>query len=518
MSLRKIALLVVIVLFAASVETAWNVRGNLSIGPEGCRVMGGRFYGPSWSFEAAAERPVTGSSPQLEVENAFGSVRVSRGAPGIVKVKLRKVVFRSTEESAREFAGRIELRLSGDGDRVKVETNRDTLGRHEDTGFETHLEIEAPPESVAQVRSEHGRVELLDLAAADVTASHDGVTLERIKGDVTLDVRHGNVSAERVGGKLKLSARHGDVALAGVAGAATIDMQHGNLSARETGSLELEISYGDVSAASVGGDLNVRGQHAPVTASDVSGRAEVATSFGDVRLERVLGDGRVKVEHGKVAASDVSGGFWAETSYEGVELDRVRGPVELKVQHGGVEARGLEGGARVHASGDNVTLEGFTGAVDVEVERGSARLAPGAPIQADVLARASHGEVALEVPDGSAFRLEAESQHGQVDAPLAGLRSEREERRRGQRVLGQQGSGGPQVKLLADGDVRLESRPPRAVSDGGVQKPRVAATTTPEASVERPRATPAPKPSPAPTAEHDARPTPEAKPNDPGAR
>ena len=116
-----------------------------------------------------------------------------------------------------------------------------------------------------------------------------------------------------------------------------------------------------------------------------------------------------------------------------------------------------------------------------------------------MLARASHGEVALEVPDGSAFGLEAESQHGQVDAPLAGLRSEREERRRGQRVLGQQGSGGPQVKLLADGDVRLESRPPRAVSDGGVQKPRVAATTTPEASVERPRATASPKSSPAPT-------------------
>ena len=58
MSARKIALLVLIVGFAATVETAWNVRGDVNIGPEGCRVMGGRFYGPSWSFEDAAERAV----------------------------------------------------------------------------------------------------------------------------------------------------------------------------------------------------------------------------------------------------------------------------------------------------------------------------------------------------------------------------------------------------------------------------------------------------------------------------
>ena len=57
----------------------------------------------------------------------------------------------------------------------------------------------------------------------------------------------------------------------------------------------------------------------------------------------------------------------------------------------------------MRASGSDVTLEGFAGAIDVEVERGSARLAPGAPIKADVIASATHGNVALEVPDGSAF-------------------------------------------------------------------------------------------------------------------
>ena len=505
MSARKIALLIVIVLFAASVETVWNVRGNVNIGPEGCRVMGGRFYGPSWTFETSAERAVTASPARLEIENAFGGVRVVKGAPGVVKVRLRKVVFLPTEQKARELAERIELRLTEVAGRVKVGTNRDELGRRDDVGFETHLEVEAPPDSVAQVRSEHGKVELADLAAADVQASFDGVTIERVLHDVTLEVRHGGASVERVGGRLQLSARHGDVTLDDVGGPAKLDMQHGNLGAKQTGALEVELAYGDMTADGVGGDLVVRGQHAPVSVSDVAGRADVTTSFGGVRLERVGGDARVKVEHGHVAASDVSGGFTGEASYDGVELERVRGPVELQVKHGAASAKALEGGARVRVSGDDVTLDGFAGAVDVEVERGSAKLAPRAAIRADVIASATHGGVELEVPDGSGFELEAESLRGQVDADIAGLRAQRDEaRHHGQKLNGRQGAGGPQVRLKADGDVSLAARPARAVSESAVQKPRTSAPA------EAP-ATPAAKASPAPTAKPS--PSPSVKPS-----
>ena len=107
---------------------------------------------------------------------------VTAGAPGVVKVRLRKVVFQPTEEKARAFAERIELRLSGDGALVRVATNRDEIGRRDDIGFETHLEIEAPPETVVEVRNEHGRVELAGVASADVISSFEGVSIERVAG------------------------------------------------------------------------------------------------------------------------------------------------------------------------------------------------------------------------------------------------------------------------------------------------------------------------------------------------
>ncbi len=175
MSARKIGFLILLLGFGAAVETAWQVRGDWRIGPEGCRVIGGRFYGPSYSFEQAAERALpAGEAPRLEVRNAFGGVSVTAGAPGVVKVKLRKVVFLPTEEKAQAFAERIELRLSGDGALVKVGTNRDEIGRGQDIGFETHLEIEAPAETAVEIRSEHGRVDLAGVASADVVSSFDG--------------------------------------------------------------------------------------------------------------------------------------------------------------------------------------------------------------------------------------------------------------------------------------------------------------------------------------------------------
>ena len=508
MSARKIALLVLIVGFAATVETAWNVRGDVSLGPEGCRVMGGRFYGPSWSFEAAAERAVAeGQAPRLEVENAFGEVSVSAGAPGAVKVRLRKVVFLPTEDKARAFAERIELRLTGDGERVKVGTNRDEIGRREETGFETHLEIEAPPETVVEVKNEHGRVELSGVAGADVTASFEGVSIERVAGDVKLEARHGDVAIEGIGGALDLNSRHGSVSVSGVTGPSRLDVQHGGLDVLRSAGVEVDLAHGELKAEGIGGDLVVRGQHAPVRAFDVLGRAHVETTFGDVQLERVAGDLAARVEHGAVSASDLSGAAKLETTHGGVTLDRVAGPVEAVVEHGGLEAKGLARGARVHVTGSDATLDGFTGPVDLEVERGSARLAPGSALEAEIVARATHGEVHLEVPEGSHFNLEAESVRGQVDAPLDGLTAQ-DEGHRGQRASGRHAGGGVSVRLKADGDVTLESRPVRSRDGWAAARPRAAEKATTEAPVvaasPKPKPTPQPTPTPKPAAPAEA--------------
>ena len=78
MSARKIGMLILLLAAGGAIETAWQVKGHWQIGPQGCRVMGGRFYGPSFSFEQAEERAI-GPAPQLTVKNSFGAVSVAPG-------------------------------------------------------------------------------------------------------------------------------------------------------------------------------------------------------------------------------------------------------------------------------------------------------------------------------------------------------------------------------------------------------------------------------------------------------
>ena len=104
MKAAKIGLLLLLLGFGGVIETAFAVRNKIGIGPAGCRVLRGRFYGPSFTFDAAEERQAVPAATALEVENAFGAVRIIQGTPDEVRVSLRKVVFRPTEKAARAFA------------------------------------------------------------------------------------------------------------------------------------------------------------------------------------------------------------------------------------------------------------------------------------------------------------------------------------------------------------------------------------------------------------------------------
>jgi hypothetical protein len=513
---RKIGMLLLLLAFGATVETAWQVRGHVGIGPEGCRVMGGRFYGPSYSFEQTAERAVSPHA-RLEVRNAFGEVRVTPGAAGVVRVKLRKVVYLPTEEKARAFADRVELRIAGEGDPLTIGTNREDLGRSDDVGLETHLEIEAPADSAVRVRNEHGRVDLSGFASAEVDSSFDGVTVARIAGDARVESKHGDVNVSEVGGAASVTSRHGGVEVSGVRGPVTLDVQHGDTTARRTGAVEADQQFGRFTASSVAGDLVLRGAHSEVDVSDVTGRAEVETSFGGAQLARIGGGATVKAEHGRVSAEDVGGGLSAKSTHGDAVVRRVDGKAEIEADHGAVDAAGLGGGARVRATNGDVDLDGFSGEVVVDVDRGAARLAPRAAIAAPITVNVRNGEATLRVPEGSRATVDAESRRGEVRSGVSGFTVPDEERRGpGRRVKGAIGGGGPDVQLRADGDVSLESHgSASAIADRPVAKPSLAATPQPEATPASSTATPLPEAPATPSAPHAPRPEEAAKPDAP---
>jgi DUF4097 and DUF4098 domain-containing protein YvlB len=462
---RKIFLLLFLLGAGLAIEATWSVERHLGFGfgfgPQGCRVLGGRFYGPSWTFEEEGSESAPAAA-RVEVDNAFGAVHVVAGAPGEVVTRVRKVVFLATEEKAREFAGRVHLRIENVDGRIRVKTNRDEVGRDDRVGLETHLEVRVPGDASVVVRNEHGRVEVQEVAAADVSSSFAGVEVGRIAGAVSVKNRHGSVKVSEVAGDLALDARHGDVEVEAVKGKTRLEVRHGQVGVKGVGGLELDHAHGGVHVEDVAGDLVVKAQHAGVEARDVTGAAAIETSFDGIDVERVGGATRLKAVHGRVRASRVQGTLAAEASYDHVELEDVQGPIEVSVQHGGVQARRVEKGGRVHAAGDDVTVEGFQGALEVTAERADAFLSPKGAITEPLVVRAGRGEIRLEVPAGSRFDLDAETRRGEVHAELPAF----EVTERGRRKLtGKLAGGGSAVSLTASGDIHLEPRSTSATNE-----------------------------------------------------
>lgn len=421
----KIGLLLVILAFGSTVETAWRVRNRLGAGPWGWFMMGGKFHGPSFTFTADQTEPVAADTP-VQVENAFGGVKIVQGPPGEVRIALRKVVFLATEEKARAYADRIRVQALREGSTLRIVTNRAELERaasstEPEVGFETHLDLLVPPGTAVKVSNEHGAIDVADVARADLSGSFDTVRASRVAGPARIQARHGDVHASGVKGDLELTNRHGDATVEDVDGRATLDVQHGEVSASRVGSLTVKSAHGDVAAETVRGDLDVHARHGSVRGTDVTGRASVETAYEGVTLEKVGGDASVRTEHGDVKVTDVAGAVDAQASFDDVTLTRIGGPVTVAVRHGAVRGHGLEKGARVRASGDEVVLEGFRGPVDVETERSSVRLVPAGAISAGVKVNATHGTIDLEVPAGSRFDLQASAEHGQITADVPGL-------------------------------------------------------------------------------------------------
>lgn len=454
MSGRRIALLLLLLVMGGGVDAAWFLRQNVDVGATGCRVVRGRFYGPSFTF-AAEDRRAVAAPATIEVENAFGGVRVTRAAASEMHVSLRKIVYREDEAQARAFADRIRLQVDGAAP-LRIGTNREELERSDpDVGFETHLELEVPVGTRVIVRNEHGQVDVADVASADVSGSFEPVRVERVGGPAEVRVRHADVTVTGVTGTLALSARHGDVHIEDVQGACTLDVEHGDVSALRVGAVTLQAAHGGLTFEDVRGDLEVHAQHASVAATDVAGRATVETSFEGIEVRRVSGETRLKADHGSITASEVDAALTAESSFDDTELSRVAGPIDVRVTHAGVRASDVLKGGRVSAMGGEVRVERFAGALEIDAERAGVELLPAGALQDAVLARTTFGDIRLRVPEGSRMQFEAAANNGELTLDVPGLTVTRDG---SGRATGTMGGGTNAVHLAADhGSIEVAS-------------------------------------------------------------
>lgn len=167
------------------------------------------------------------------------------------------------------------------------------------------------------------------------------------------------------------------------------------------------------------------------------------TRDGSISVERIDGKLELRTDDGSVRVSEAPGDLLIVTRDGSITLERVGGRID---------ARSGDGSIRVNGTPRALALETRDGSVTVRAERGT-------EMADDWSVRTGDGTVVVELPDGFAAEIDAETQDGSVRNSLevAGdtERTSREDRRRLQGTLG---AGGRVLKLRTnDGSIRLRA-------------------------------------------------------------
>lgn len=169
----------------------------------------------------------------------------------------------------------------------------------------------------------------------------------------------------------------------------------------------------------------------------------IATRDGSISVERIDGRLELRTDDGSVRVSEAAGDLVIVTRDGSITLERVGGRVD---------ARSGDGSIRVNGTLSALALETRDGSVTVRADRGS-------EMADDWSVRTGDGTIIVELPDGFAAEIDAETQDGSVRSSLdVEGRDERTSREDRGRLQGKLGAGGRVLKLRTnDGSIRLRS-------------------------------------------------------------
>ncbi len=360
---RDFFLLVLILLVGAGFHLARKIRqGEI---PSGIQVDGLEFLqGPLYTFLETLDAPLSEGSP-VEIDVARGDVEVLAWDEPKVLVKVRKHLRASSEKEAAGTARAFRLRLepAGGGLKAQVVPDPDT-GRP--AGLQTDFTVTVPRK--ARLR---------------ITTGEGGVEVRGLGGDVVVLASHGDVEASDLGGACEVTNRNGAVTAASVAGNVTILSEGGSVTVTRAGAnVEIDAPRGTVSVTEARGNVRIRDDH------------------GDVRVEGAGGNVAVEGRNSTVTLERVAGSVEAGVEAEGLEARDVGGPVTIQAEAASILLTDVRGRIQVNGRHTDVTL-----------------VRPGS----DVEVRTTNQEIDLSVPPGSGFRLEADSEGGEIASDIPGL-------------------------------------------------------------------------------------------------
>ncbi len=344
--------------------------------------------------------------------------------------------------------------------------------------------LELMPEDVLDLRTTYGRIEVVagtgrpelraTLHAGGRTAEEAKAVLDRYRLEIVrgpngpraelvgepLELLDGSIHMELsvhadfvatvpVGTRVAADSGSGDIVTRGVLGGLRLDTQYG--------SITIDEARGDVHAKSGSGDVEVARLDCKTPGP---GKAELESGYGCVRVQQahagrvscVSGSGDIRVGSAEVDSLELT------TGYGSVNVEQAGGAVRAKSGSGDVRLEGVRGAITAESGYGKVEIEGVITALDATSGSGDVRVKAHAEsrVERDWKLSSSYGAVVLEVPEGFACVLDADTSFGSVECDFP-VTIEAGKRKGDRGLKGTIGAGGGAVRLSSgSGDVALK--------------------------------------------------------------
>ncbi len=256
-----------------------------------------------------------GNSPNLEIDNHFGDIKIIRGTQGKIEINVLITVSAKNQAKADKLFESIHVNLEETLTSVKGITNigkRGTLfdswsfsWSSDDDNFSVDYIITVPENTNVELANQHGDIMIqTDVAKADI------------------DLQFGDLEVENITGKLDLEIAHGDAKISSLVDA------------------DVEVNFGNFICTSVN-DLVIDSQHSDVTVTTARDM-KIDSGFGDYTIgtvESLLNDG----SHSDFEISTV-GAIIAESSFTSYVIENIMTSFHIENEHGGTKIKELDAG------------------------------------------------------------------------------------------------------------------------------------------------------------------------------
>jgi hypothetical protein len=418
------------------------------------------ILGTTHEYEQDFTFPLAVGIP-LRIENSHGSVSVSPGSDGEVRVHLRKKIFEDDEIRARQLADEVKVQggeeKTGETAVFVVKTNRESLAANS-SQIRTDLEVLVPKKLQLDVRNPFG-----------------AVTISGLDSNLSLQSSHEPLEVHDCIGTFVIVNNYGDSRLSGLTGNLTVN------------------SHGSVEVDSVKGDVDIRDEYSAVKVSKVEGKLSVVNEEGSITIDSVTkpvvisGRGssvtasnledhlQITNSHRRVRISGVKGNVNLITQYATASLQEIKGDIDISANSGNITIEDAAGSVKMYGPGTYVNVNKAAGFVDINTtlkdvivnnfskgcrinaERGDVTLASTSLGSDPIAVKNRFGMITLILPPNSVFQLDASTRNGDIRSDFLGMTpiSQPGELT----TLNYAKAGGPRIQLATENsDIVIRSR------------------------------------------------------------